>query len=106
MASMHGGRLVNDQPDSPHRLIARMKAQAYFAWADQDAVAPPEHAQVIQAALAVHRPDDRLEWHLGALHGFTFPERYCYHKAAAERVWNRLFTLFRRQLDGSSPGKP
>ncbi|MEY3664129.1 MAG: hypothetical protein RLZZ153_311 [Pseudomonadota bacterium] len=106
MASMHGGRLVNDQPDSPHRLIPRMRAKAYFAWADQDAVAPPEHARIVQSVLAEHSPESQLEWHIGALHGFTFPERYCYHKAAAERVWNRLFTLFRRQLDGSSLGKP
>lgn len=98
MASMHGGRLVNDAPDSPHRRIARMRAEAYFAWADQDPVAPEAHAVQVEAALASRGLPYRLERHVGALHGFTFPERYCHHKQAAETVWCRLFAMFRRRL--------
>lgn len=99
MASMHGGRLVSDGDGSPHRLISRMKAEAYFAWADDDPVAPPQHAQAIEAALAASGLRYRVEWHPGAQHGFTFPDRYCYDKQAAERVWTRLFSLFRRNLN-------
>ena len=98
MASLHGGRLVTDAPDSPHRLIAGMKAEAYFGWADKDEVAPPEHKRVVEDALALRALPYRVEFHDGALHGFTFPERYCYHKEAAERVWARLFAMFRRTL--------
>ncbi len=98
MASLHGGRLVTDAPDSPHRLIAGMEAEAYFGWADRDDVAPPEHMRIVEAALAARTRPGRVELHVGALHGFTFPERYCYHKAAAERVWTRLFALFARTL--------
>ena len=32
------------------------------------------------------------------LFGFTFPQRYCFDKTAAERVWVRLFSLFERNL--------
>ncbi len=98
MASLHGGRLVTDATDSPHRLIAGMKAEAYFGWADKDEVAPPEHQRIVEDALARRALPYRVEFHDGALHGFTFPERYCYHKQAAERVWARLFAMFRRTL--------
>lgn len=98
MASLHGGMLVNDSETSPHRLISHMQAEAYFGWADQDRVAPPEHSAIVEAELRARGLPWRLEKHPGALHGFTFPERYCYNKAAAERVWSRLFSLFARTL--------
>jgi len=100
MGSLHGGRLVTDAPGSPHLLIAAMKAEAYFGWADKDDVAPPEHKRIVEAALAARGLPWRVEFHPGALHGFTFPERYCHHKAAAELVWARLFAMFRRRLHG------
>jgi carboxymethylenebutenolidase len=98
MASLHGGRLVTDAPDSPHRLIAGMKAEAYFGWADKDEVAPLDHKRIVEDALARRALPYRVEFHDGALHGFTFPERYCYHKQAAEQVWARLFAMFGRTL--------
>ena len=101
MASIHGGRLVSDAGDSPHRLIGQMRAEAYFAWAEDDPVAPASHARIVESALVASGLRHRVEWHVGALHGFTFPERYCYHKQAAERVWARMFSLFRRTLDKS-----
>ncbi len=98
-ASLHGGRLVKDASDSPHLLIPNTAAaEAYFGWADNDPTAPPEHRHAIEAALAARGGRHRVELHMGAEHGFTFPERYCYHKVAAERVWARLFAMFRRNL--------
>src|SRR6185437_8232555 len=35
-ASYHGGRLANDDPDSPHRLAPRMRARVYVAGAIED----------------------------------------------------------------------
>ena len=100
-ASLHGGRLVNDTPQSPHLSIAKTStAEAYFGWADDDPTAPPEHLRAIETALAERGGRYRVEFHAGALHGFTFPERYCYHKQAAEQVWARLFAMFRRCLHG------
>lgn len=98
-ASLHGGRLVNDTPESPHLSLAKtVAAEAYFGWADNDPTAPPEHMRAIEVALAARGGRHRIELHSGAEHGFTFPERYCYHKTAAERVWARLFALFGRNL--------
>jgi carboxymethylenebutenolidase len=34
----------------------------------------------------------------GVHHGFAFPQRWCYDKAAAERHWERLIALYRRRL--------
>jgi carboxymethylenebutenolidase len=97
-ASLHGGRLVSERLDSPHLLLAKTAGEAYFAWADNDPVAPPEHARTVERALADRGGRYRIELHPGAEHGFTFPERHCYHKGAAELVWARLFALFRRNL--------
>ena len=36
--------------------------------------------------------------HPGVHHGFAFPGRWCYDKPAAERHWERLIALYRRQL--------
>ena len=41
----------------------------------------------------------RLEWYPGVEHGFVFPLRpHAYDRAAAERHWERLFSLFERTL--------
>ncbi len=40
------------------------------------------------------------EMYPGVHHGFAFPERWCYDKPAAERHWERLLSLYRRQLGG------
>ena len=68
-----------------------------------DPTAPADHEAVIADVLAKRPAPGRLEHHAGALHGFTFPERYCYHKRAAERVWSRLFALFRRTIEAPKP---
>jgi carboxymethylenebutenolidase len=81
-------------------LIAWTGGEAYFGWADNDPVAPAEHMKEVEAALTARGGRFRVELHKGAEHGFTFPERYCYDKAAAERVWARLFAMFRRTLHG------
>jgi len=104
-ASLHGGRLVSEQPGSPHLLLMKTTGEAYFAWADNDPVAPPEHAQAVERELASRGGRYRIELHRGAEHGFTFPERHCYDKPAAERVWARLFALFRRNLRRGGGGQ-
>ena len=98
MASLHGGQLVTQGPDSPHARIAQLQCEAYFGWADNDPVAPAEHQPTIAQALAARAIPHRIEHHRGAHHGFTFASRRAYHKDAAEQVWARLFAMFRRNL--------
>ena len=84
---------------SPHRLADRLQCESYFACAESDQWASPAHIAQLQAALARAPAPHRIEWYPGTEHGFVFPLRAgIYNRAAAERHWERLFTLFARCL--------
>ncbi len=101
-ASMYGVRLAVDAPDSPHRHLGSIKGEIYVGCAETDVWAPPEMVADFEAAFgeAKLESDVRgiLEWYPGTEHGFGFPARPAYDKAAAERHWSRLHDLFRRNL--------
>ena len=99
IASIHGANMVTEQDDSPHLLAPRIRCESYFACAEIDQWAPPEAIQKLQAALLAGGTPHRIEWYPGAEHGFVFPKRVgIYNQAAAERHWERLFSLFGRTL--------
>ena len=99
IASIYGANLVTDAPDSAHRRVGRLRCEAYFACAETDKWAPPEIVAQLKAALDAAGTTYRLEWYPGAEHGFAFPLRAgIYHKPSAEQHWERLFSLFRRNL--------
>ncbi|HZN47550.1 MAG TPA: dienelactone hydrolase family protein [Ramlibacter sp.] len=99
IASIHGARMVTDSDDSPHRMAPRIRCETYVACAETDIWAPPEAMATLQAALEAAGTPHRLEWYPEAHHGFVFPRREgIYHRPSAERHWERLFTLFRRNL--------
>ena len=99
IASIHGARMVTDRDDSPHRLCARIRCETYLACAGTDIWAPPEAIAQLEAALDAGGTPYRLEWYPEAQHGFVFPRRTgIYHQPSAERHWERLFALFRRNL--------
>lgn len=98
-ASFHGVRLCTEAEDSPHRDADRIKAELYFGCAETDEWAPKEMIDALDAHLASVDSNHRIEWYPETAHGFVFPQRAAvYHKAAAERHWERLFALFRRNL--------
>ena len=99
IASIHGANMATDAPDSPHRIADRVRCESYFACAETDKWAPPADIQKLQAALEAAGTPHRIEWYPGAEHGFVFPLRAgIYHKASAERHWERLVALFQRTL--------
>jgi carboxymethylenebutenolidase len=102
-ASIHGGRLVSDSHDSAHLRLRQVKAEAYFAFADQDVAAPAEHLKRIRTEMHAHDVRGSAELYEGAVHGFAFPERYCYHPAVAERVWNHWFAMLQRNIGDATP---
>lgn len=102
IASIHGANMVTDAADSPHRVVPRLRCESYFACAEIDRWAPPEHVRALQAALDGARAAHRVEWYPGVEHGFVFPQRACYDRAAAERHWERLHALFARRLGRAS----
>ena len=99
IASIHGASMATDKPDSPHRMVPRIRCESYFACAEIDRWAPPADIQKLQVALQEAGTPHRLEWYPGVEHGFVFPLRAgIYNRAAAERHWERLFSLFGRTL--------
>ena len=97
-ASLYGVQLVTDRPDSPHLAAQRTKAELYFACAEHDTYAPLEMVEALDASLKSAGASAEVEIYPGVHHGFAFPQRPVYDKAAAERHWERLFSLFRRNL--------
>jgi carboxymethylenebutenolidase len=93
--------MVTDKPTSPHRVVGKLKCEAYFACAEIDKWASKEQVAQLQAALQDAGVKHRVEWYPGAEHGFAFPQRAVFHKASAERHWVRLFDLFERTLRSS-----
>jgi carboxymethylenebutenolidase len=97
-ASLYGVQLVTDAPDSPHLAAQKSKAELYFACAEHDTYAPLEMVQALDASLKDAGVNAEVEIYAGVHHGFAFPQRAVYDKPAAERHWERLFALFRRNL--------
>ena len=97
-ASFHGGRLVTDQPDSPHLLVAEMDAHYLFAIAENDDRNDPETKNVLRETFAAAGLPAEIDVYEGALHGWCPPDSSVYHEAQAERAWSRLLALFATAL--------
>jgi carboxymethylenebutenolidase len=97
-ASFYGTFLVTDKPDSPHLMAEKAKGELYIACAETDHWAPMEMVEALTASLAAGQANAEVEIYPGVEHGFAFPQRAAYDKAAAERHWERLLDLYRRRL--------
>ena len=95
-ASMYGVQLATDQPDSPHLAASKTKAELYFGCAETDIYAPMEIIEQVKAGMK--GSSNEVEIYHGTHHGFAFPKRPVYDRDAAERHWERLLALFRRNL--------
>ena len=101
-ASLHGVRLFSDAEDSPHLDAHKISGEMYIGCAETDEWAPPEMIKGLDDYLAGTGISYQVEWYPNTHHGFVFPLRDgMYHKVSAERHWERLFALFRR--NGVSP---
>ncbi len=98
-ASIYGVALVSDKPDSPHLGPQRTDAHLYFGCAQNDPYAPPEMIDRLRAEIAAKGGNAEVEIYPGTAHGFAFASRPAYDKPAAERHWERLFTLFGAALN-------
>jgi carboxymethylenebutenolidase len=98
-ASIYGAGMVTEREDSPHRNLDRARGELYFACAEVDKYAPRETIDALEVALRASGANYRLEWYPGTEHGFAFPKRQgIFNYLAAERLWERLFSLFDRNL--------
>jgi len=97
-ASFHGGRLVTDGADSPHRLVPKMKAHFLFAIAQNDDERDPKAKQALRESFDKAGLPAEIEVYEGALHGWCPPDSAVYNEAQAERAWSRLLVLFENAL--------
>jgi carboxymethylenebutenolidase len=95
-ASIYGTHLATEQPDSPHLAAGKTKAELYFGCAETDIYAPQEIIDKVKAGMK--GSSNEVEIYPGTHHGFAFPKRPVYDRDAAERHWERLLALYRRNL--------
>ena len=100
-ASIYGTHLATDQPDSPHLAGRKTKAELYFGCAETDIYAPMETIEKVRRAMQEDGAKAEVEIYPGTHHGFAFPQRPVYDRDAAERHWERLLALYRRNLHKS-----
>lgn len=99
-ASLHGGNLASDQPDSPHRLAAQIKARVYVGVAGEDRSFPPAQSALLAQALREGQVDHLIETYPGCAHGWCVADHAVYDAAGAARHWRRLEMLFAETLGG------
>jgi len=100
-ASIYGVRLFGE--GSSAGIAHQATGELYFACAEHDPYVPSEMVDGLTAHLESIGADARVEWYPGTHHGFAFPQRPVYDKAAAERHWERLHSLFDRNLRAAAP---
>ncbi len=94
----HTGQMVSDEPDSPHLLAPKVKAEVYWGHADQDQSMPPEHIRILNEAMDRAGITYTTEVYEGAAHGYTMTDMPAYNEAACERHFEALFGLLGRTL--------
>ena len=97
-ASLHGGRLATDKPDSPHLLASKMHAEIYVGIAGIDAHFTPEEKARLESALESANVNHTVEVYPGVKHGFTVTDTPAYDSTASELHWQRLQNLFAKNL--------
>src|SRR6266478_1779598 len=97
-ASFYGTWLVNDAEESPHLSLGKVRGELYIACAEHDELAPLPMVEELRSLFERAGSPGELELYPGVHHGFAFPQRKVYDKPAAERHWERLISLYRRQL--------
>jgi carboxymethylenebutenolidase len=103
-AALHPSFIVGEGPDSPHTEIGRMQGELYVGLGGADTFQPPAAFEPARAELEQHGVPHVVDVHEGADHGFMIPGAPVFHEQAAARCWERVFDLFRRQLQGAAVG--
>lgn len=98
IASYYGVGIITDQPDSPHLVAGKIRGELYLAFASQDEHVPDDVLAAMPAAMEKAGVNHRIEIYPDTGHGFAFPQRPAYVKAAGERHWERMLSLFHRNL--------
>jgi carboxymethylenebutenolidase len=98
LGGFHGGSLVTDAENSPHRALGGIRAELYLGHADQDRTNSPEQIAAFDAALDEAGIEHLTEVYEGAGHGYTMADTPVYDEAATERHFDALFDLLGRTI--------
>ena len=98
LGGFHGGGLVTDDEDSPHRSAGRIAAELYLGHADNDRSMTAEQIATLERALDDAGVRYRSEVYAGAMHGYTMADTAAYDEAAAERHFSELLGLLDRTV--------
>lgn len=96
-ASFHGGFLATDNPESPHKRAANVKARVYVAGAIQDPTFTDVAKKQLEDALSDARVKHVIETY-DAQHGFAVRDNPTYDPKAAERHYAALDSFFGETL--------
>jgi carboxymethylenebutenolidase len=98
LAGFHGGGLVSDDEQSPHRSAGALRAEVYFGHADQDPSNSAEQIATLDAALDDAGVRHHSDVYAGAGHGYTMADTPVYDEQACERHFAALFDLLDRTI--------
>ena len=96
--SLHGTSLISDAPDSPHRLVSRLRGELYCGFAETDPYAPLPMVKELERLLRPCPVTYHHAIHPGAVHGYALPDRDIFDARAAARDWEMIFAMFHRQI--------
>jgi carboxymethylenebutenolidase len=97
-ATFHGGGLATANPDSPHLLAPKMKANLLIAVADNDDMREPQAKVTLKQALDAAKLTNKVEVYAGAQHGWCVKGSAVYNEASAEKAWAELTALYKTAL--------
>ena len=98
VGGFHGGGLVTDAEDSPHRGLSTARAEFVFGHADHDRSMGPEAIETLGESLRAAGLTASNEVYEGAAHGYTMADTSVYDEAATERHFEELRALLTRTL--------
>ncbi len=95
-ASFHGGGLVRDDADSPHKILEQGTSYLIAIAKNDDAKAPVDKG-ALQSAADAGSISAEIEVY-GGDHGWCVPDNPAYARAEAERAWARLLATYEGAL--------
>ncbi len=98
--SFHGGGLVTDADDSPHRLAGQIKGGVLIAIAENDHEKEPEAQGELMAAFSAAGVPAEIEVYDDAMHGWVPTDSRAHDPEQSARAWARMLALFERELAG------
>lgn len=98
VGGFHGGGLVTEEPESPHRSLASTRAAVLLRHADDDPSMPTEGMEAIAALSADSGVALDQAVYPAAPHGYSMADTSMYEPVAAEQHFEDLREHFARHL--------